>query len=102
LDEVPASFLTRPDSTTQAFPTPEFFLVQLNQVTCFDTVSKNRILKIIDSFFFSSRILSNMFRDRASILMQAKAKRMPTSATTVVGFGLVSVKQKMDKNKAPL
>jgi hypothetical protein len=43
-----------------------------------------------------------MFRDRASILMQAKAKRMPTSATTVVGFGLVSVKQNMDKNKAPL
>jgi hypothetical protein len=43
-----------------------------------------------------------MFRDRASILMQAKAKRMPTSATSVDGFGLVSVKQNMDKNKAPL
>jgi len=34
--------------------------------------------------------------------MQAKAKRMPTSATSVVGFGLVPVKQKMDKDKAPL
>jgi hypothetical protein len=34
--------------------------------------------------------------------MQAKAKRMPTSATSVAGFGLVSVKQNMDKNKAPL
>jgi hypothetical protein len=43
-----------------------------------------------------------MFRDRASILMQAKAKRMPISAASVVGFGLVSVKQNMDKNKAPL
>jgi hypothetical protein len=60
------------------------------------------ITKIIDSFHFSSRILPNMFRDRASILMQAKAKRMPTSATSVAGFGLVSVKQNMDKNKAPL
>jgi hypothetical protein len=43
-----------------------------------------------------------MFRDRASILMQAKAKRMPTSATPVVGLGLVSVQQKMDKDKALL
>jgi hypothetical protein len=34
--------------------------------------------------------------------MQAKAKRMPISATSVVGFGLVSVKQKMDKDKVLL
>jgi hypothetical protein len=34
--------------------------------------------------------------------MQAKAKRMPTSATSVVGLGLVSVQQKMDEGKAPL
>jgi hypothetical protein len=34
--------------------------------------------------------------------MQAKAKRMPTSATSVAGFGLVSVKQEFDEYKAPL
>jgi hypothetical protein len=34
-----------------------------------------------------------MFRDRASILMQAKSKREPNSATSVVGFGLVWVEQ---------
>jgi hypothetical protein len=34
-----------------------------------------------------------MFRDRASILMQAKSKREPNTATSVVGFGLVSVEQ---------
>ncbi len=36
-----------------------------------------------------------MFRDRASILMEAKAKRKPNSATFVVGLGLVSVKQEI-------
>jgi hypothetical protein len=43
-----------------------------------------------------------MFRDRASILMQAKAKRMPISATSVVGLGLVSVQQKIGEDKALL
>jgi len=43
-----------------------------------------------------SRIPSNMFRDKASILMEAKSKREPISATSVVGIGLVSVKQKKD------
>jgi hypothetical protein len=38
-----------------------------------------------------------MFRDRASILMEAKSKRKPITATTVVGIGLVSVKQKKDQ-----
>jgi hypothetical protein len=41
-----------------------------------------------------------MFRDRAAILMEAKAKRKPSSATPVVGFGLVSVKQDKVKVKA--
>jgi hypothetical protein len=45
----------------------------------------------IDIFRMGGRIPPNMFRDRASILMQAKAKRQPNSATQVVGFGLVSV-----------
>jgi hypothetical protein len=35
----------------------------------------------------------NMFRDRASILMEAKSKRKPFSATSVVGFGLDSVNE---------
>jgi len=39
-----------------------------------------------------------MFRDKASILMEAKAKREPVSATKVVGIGLVSVQQKKDKH----
>jgi len=51
----------------------------------------------IDIFIGRSRIPPNMFRDRGSILMEAKAKRKPISATTVVGIGLVSVKQKKDK-----
>jgi hypothetical protein len=51
----------------------------------------------IDIFIRRSRIPPNMFRDRASILMETKAKREPISATTVVGIGLVSVKQKKDK-----
>jgi hypothetical protein len=38
-----------------------------------------------------------MFRDQASILMEAKSKRKPSSATPVVGFGLVLVKQEKDK-----
>jgi len=54
-------------------------------------------LKIIDIFLMRSRIPPNMFRDKASILMEAKAKRKPISATAVVGIGLVSVKQKKDK-----
>jgi hypothetical protein len=37
-----------------------------------------------------------MFRDKASILMEAKSKRKPISATSVVGIGLVSVDQKKD------
>jgi hypothetical protein len=53
----------------------------------------------IDSLYIRSKILSNMFRDRASILMEAKAKRKPTSATPVVGFGLVSVDQEIKKIK---
>jgi len=54
-------------------------------------------IKIIDIFFMRSRIPPNMFRDKASILMEANAKRKPISATSVVGIGLVSVKQKKDK-----
>ncbi len=54
---------------------------------------------IIDSLYIRSKILSNMFRDRASILMEAKAKRKPTSATSVVGFGLVSVDQEIKRKK---
>jgi hypothetical protein len=38
-----------------------------------------------------------MFRDQASILMEAKSKRKPSSATSVVGLGLVLVKQEIDK-----
>jgi hypothetical protein len=56
--------------------------------------------KTIDTFSFSSRIPPNMFRDRASILMEAKAKRKPTSATSVVGFGHVSVEQEIKRSKA--
>jgi hypothetical protein len=37
-----------------------------------------------------------MFRDHASILMEAKSKRKPISSTYVVGIGLVSVKQKKE------
>jgi hypothetical protein len=37
-----------------------------------------------------------MFRDHASILMEAKSKRKPISATPVVGIGLASVNQKKD------
>lgn len=53
--------------------------------------------KIIDSFHISSRIPPNMFRDKASILMEARAKRKPSLATKVVGFGLVTVEQKAMK-----
>ena len=35
-----------------------------------------------------------MFRDKASILMEARSKRMPNFTTSVVGFGPVPVKQK--------
>jgi hypothetical protein len=38
-----------------------------------------------------------MFRDHASILMEAKAKRKPNSATSVAGFGLFVVEQEHDK-----
>jgi len=44
----------------------------------------------------SSKIQPNMFRDEVSILMEAKAKRKPSSATSVVGFGLVLIKQESD------
>jgi hypothetical protein len=39
-----------------------------------------------------------MFRDKASILMEAKSKRKPGSTTSVVGFGLVFVKQEKEKD----
>jgi hypothetical protein len=42
------------------------------------------------------RIPPNMFRDKASILMEANAKRKPISTTSVVGIGLLSVDQKKD------
>ena len=51
----------------------------------------------IDIFFIRSRIPPNMFRDKASILMEAKAKRKPSSTTSVVGFGLVLIKQEKEK-----
>jgi hypothetical protein len=38
-----------------------------------------------------------MFRDKASILLEAKSKRKPISATAVVGIGLISVKQIKDQ-----
>jgi len=38
-----------------------------------------------------------MFRDHASILMEARAKRKPSLATKVVGFGLVTVQPKAMK-----
>jgi len=56
------------------------------------------ITQIIDSFHIDSKILFNMFRDRASILMEAKAKRKPFSTTPVVGNGHVSVEQVIRKN----
>jgi hypothetical protein len=52
--------------------------------------------KNIDIFFMRSRIPPNMYRDRASILVEAKSKRKPISATLVAGIGLVSVQQKKD------
>jgi hypothetical protein len=39
-----------------------------------------------------------MFRDKASILMEAKSKRKPISATLVVGIGLVSVNKQKKEN----
>jgi hypothetical protein len=53
--------------------------------------------KRIDTWFNSSKIQLNMFRDKASILMEAKSKRKPSSATSVVGFGLVLIKQEKEK-----
>lgn len=38
-----------------------------------------------------------MFRDKASILMEARAKRKPSLAAKAAGFGLVSVDQKAMK-----
>jgi hypothetical protein len=38
-----------------------------------------------------------MFRDQAIFLMEAKSKRKPISATSVVGTGLASVKQEKDR-----
>ncbi len=55
-------------------------------------------VKAIDTFLNSSKIQPNMFRDQASILMEAKSKRKPSSATSVVGFGLVLIKQERDKD----
>lgn len=55
------------------------------------------ITQIIDSFHIDSRILTIMFRDRASILMEAKAKREPISTISVVGFGHVTVEQDIKK-----
>ena len=56
----------------------------------------NGSYKTIDISLFASRIPPNMFRDKASILMEAKSKRKPISAPSVVGIGLVSVQQKKD------
>jgi hypothetical protein len=53
--------------------------------------------KRVDTLFNRSKIRLNMFRDKASILMEAKSKRKPSSATSVVGFGLVLIKQEKDK-----
>jgi hypothetical protein len=39
-----------------------------------------------------------MFRDHASILMEAKTKRKPTFTTSVVGFGHVLVNQEKGKD----
>ena len=42
----------------------------------------------------SSKIQPNMFRDQASILMEAKAKRKPSLwRWSAIGFGLVLIKQ---------
>ena len=54
-------------------------------------------LKRIDTLLVSSTIQPNMFRDKASILMEAKSKRKPSSATSVVGFGLVLVNQEKER-----
>ena len=43
-----------------------------------------------------------MFRDKASILMEARAKRKPSLATKVVGFGLVTVDQKAMKRMSAI
>ena len=58
----------------------------------------NEYHKIIDIFHMGSRIRPNMFRDHASILMEAKSKRKPTFTTSVVGSGHVSVKQEIGKH----
>jgi hypothetical protein len=55
-------------------------------------------VKGIDTSLISSTMQPNMFRDKASILMEAKSKRKPNSATPVVGSGLVLVKQEIDKD----
>lgn len=54
--------------------------------------------KNIDSFHIDSKIQPNMFRDKASILMEAKSKRKPVSTTSVVGIGHVSVEQNQEKD----
>jgi hypothetical protein len=68
----------------------------------FDKVVEKLLCKIIDSFHISSRIPPNMFRDKASILMEARAKRKPSLATKVVGFGLVTVEQKAMKRMSAI
>jgi hypothetical protein len=62
------------------------------------TYYPNGSYKIIDISFMRSRIRPNMFRDRASILMEAKSKRKPTFTTSVVGSGHVSVEQEKGKD----
>jgi len=60
-------------------------------------VYPNGYVETIDIFCIAGRIPPNMFRDKASILMEAKSKRKPISATSVVGTGLISVIQNKDK-----
>jgi hypothetical protein len=55
------------------------------------------IIKTIDTLLNSSKIQPNMSRDQASILMEAKSKRKPSSATSVVGFWACLVEQEKDK-----
>jgi hypothetical protein len=55
-------------------------------------------MNFIDISSYAGRILPNMFRDHASILMEAKSKRKPTFTTAVVGSGHVSVNQEKGKD----
>ena len=67
------------------------------------THSKKQITRLgyvdwIDISICAGRILTNMVRDHASILMEVKTKRMPTFTTSVVGSGRVAVNQEKDKD----